>query len=94
MKESTIKNIGKTIAHGFGEALRTFGFFLPKKYPVELWVWETMEDEEVCDDCLERSDWGPMDIADWMKKGLPRTPEAETQCAANCRCQLVRYPVK
>ena len=62
-----------------------------KNYQIELWKWETMHDENVCQDCLERSTWPAMDIADWMKEGMPRTPEAETKCSENCRCQLVRY---
>ncbi len=85
------KEFGKTIAQGFREALRACGFFVWKKYPVELWIWETMQDEDVCEDCLERASWPPMDIADWMKEGMPTSPEADTKCADQCRCQLVRY---
>ncbi len=69
---------------------RLFSFKTPK-YPVELWKWETLDDEEVCEDCLERASWPPMDIADWMKEGMPRTEEAETHCGENCRCELVIY---
>jgi hypothetical protein len=58
---------------------------------LELWKWETLQDEDVCDDCLERATWPAMDIADWMKVGMPGTPEVETECGDNCRCQLVRY---
>lgn len=60
-------------------------------YPVELYKWVAMDDEEVCEECLERASWPPMDIADWMKAGLPRTPEADTECGRNCRCQLMLY---
>ena len=62
-----------------------------RNYQIELWKWETMHDADVCEDCLERSSWPAMDIADWMKEGMPRTSEAETKCGENCRCQLVRY---
>lgn len=55
------------------------------------WIWSTMHDEDVCADCLERSTWPPMDIADWIKAGLPKTKEADTTCGHNCRCQLVVY---
>lgn len=84
-----LKEALSTIANGFRDALRGCGF--QKKYPVELWKWETMHDEDVCEDCQERASWPPMDIADWMKEGMPRTPEAETKCGENCRCELTRY---
>lgn len=64
------------------------------RYPVELYKWVAMDDEEVCEECLERASWPPMDIADWMKAGLPRTPEADTECGRNCRCQLMLYESK
>ena len=87
-----VKEAIQTILAGFQEGLRQCGLYLSRrKYPVELWKWETMEDEDVCDDCLERASWPPMDIADWMKEGMPRTPEAHTQCAQQCRCHLVPY---
>ncbi len=53
-----------------------------------------MDDEDVCEDCLKRASWPPMDIADWMKVGLPRTSEAHTSCGQHCRCQLVPYKPK
>ncbi len=58
-------------------------------YAVELYKWVTADDSAVCEDCLKRASWAPMDIADWMKEGLPRTPEADTACGENCRCRLV-----
>lgn len=58
-------------------------------YPIELYKWVTAGDGAVCEDCLQRASWVPMDIADWMKEGLPRTPEADTACGENCRCRLV-----
>ena len=58
-------------------------------YPVELYKWVTAGDGAVCGDCLERASWAPMDIADWMKEGLPRTLEADTACGENCRCRLI-----
>lgn len=61
------------------------------RFPLDLWVWETANDEEACEDCRERAAWPPMDIADWMKEGLPRTPESDTHCGENCRCQIVPY---
>ena len=77
---------------GFRKGLRGCGLNVSKKkLPVELWKWETMEDDEVCEDCLERASWPPMDIADWMKVGMPGTPEAQTDCTHGCRCRLVPY---
>jgi len=86
------KETTQTILAGFRYGLKQCGLNIAKKKcPVELWKWETMEDEDVCSDCLERASWPPMDIADWMKEGMPRTPEADTECGENCRCELVRY---
>lgn len=81
----------RTIWEGFQDGLQGCGLKTKRKYPVDLWVWETMADEEVCDDCQERAAWPPMDIADWMKEGLPGTGESETECADHCRCRLVPY---
>ena len=82
------------IKNGIKEGLKGSGFLLPKtRYPVELYQWVAMDDEEVCEDCLERASLPPMDIADWMKEGLPGTPEADTQCGEDCRCKLVPYPL-
>ena len=84
-----------TLWEGFKEGLKGSGFLFRKhRYPIELWKWETMDDEDVCEDCLERANWPPMDIADWMKEGLPRTTEAQTSCGEHCRCQLIRYQPK
>jgi len=82
----------RTFFNGLSEGFFKSGLKNPKaRYPIELWIWETLDDEDVCEDCLDRTTWPPMDIADWMKEGLPGTPESETQCHDNCRCQLVRY---
>ena len=81
----------KTLINGFKEGLKGSGLYTHPKCPVELWTWQTMDDEHVCEDCLDRSQWPAMDIADWMKEGLPRTPEAETHCGQNCRCQLIPF---
>ncbi len=82
----------RILKEGFKEGLKGSGFLLPKtRYPVELYVWETSDDGEVCEDCTERAAWPPMDIADWIKEGLPRTEEAYTHCGKNCRCQLIPF---
>ena len=79
------------LKNGFKEAFRWFGFTVDKpRLPVELYTWVTCDDDEVCADCQERASWPAMDIADWMKEGLPRTPEACTRCDEDCRCELVR----
>lgn len=82
----------KILANGFKDAWRGAAWTGQRpRYPVDLWVWETMEDEDVCEDCLQRAQMPPMDIADWMKHGIPGTPEAETECGENCRCRLIPY---
>lgn len=60
-------------------------------YPVELYVWVTSHDKNVCEDCIRRSKMRPMDIAEWMKIGLPGTPESNTCCGHQCRCRLMLY---
>ena len=91
-KKKLSEKAARSFRHGLQDKASDPGSTAPKnKYPVELWNWETLHDEDVCEECQERASWPPMDIADWMKEGMPRTPEAETQCGENCRCQLVRY---
>lgn len=82
----------RIIIGGFRQGLRQCGLLIAKKKcSVELWKWQAMDDEDVCEDCLQRASWPAMDIADWMKEGLPRTPEAQTECEEHCRCELVRH---
>jgi len=78
---------------GFREGLSGSGLIdqRRKKYEVELWVWEVGDEDYAADECLERTTWAPMDIADWMKEGLPGTPESGIDCGEDCCCQLVRY---
>ena len=72
------------------ESLKQSGLFdRQHPYPVELYAWVTANDEDVCEDCLHRSQLRPMDIAEWMKIGLPGTREAGTHCEHKCRCRLV-----
>ena len=78
------KESAKALADGFKHALADCGLFTRKnECPIELYKWVTMDDEDVCDDCLDRASWPPMDIADWMKYGLPQTSEADTECCRN-----------
>ena len=90
IRSSKSKETFHTILNGLKEGLKGCGFNLQgPKYPVELYEWVAANDDEVCEDCLERASWPPMDIADWMKEGLPKTSEADTECGENCRCKLV-----
>ena len=90
-----LKEAFRVMRAGFHHGLRQCGLTISKKkLPVELWKWQTMDDEEVCPDCLHRAAWPAMDIADWMKEGLPGTSEAQTECGENCRCGLVLYEQK
>lgn len=89
IKHKSAKDAFLTIKGGIKSALRDCGFvFKPKTSSLELYVWVPQEDE-TCEDAMERASWPPMDIADWMKAGLPRTPEAGTACGKNCRCELM-----
>ena len=91
LKYSGTSDSLQALFHGIKEGLKGAGFLFHRKYPVELYVWKISNDDDVCEDCLERASWEPMDIADWMKEGLPGTPEAETECGKNCRCKLALY---
>lgn len=64
------------------------------RYPVELWVWDNSEEEDPCEESIERAAWAPMDIADWMKEGMPQTPESGTEMCEGCNCRLVRCTKK
>ena len=90
-KNINFREAWQIITSGFKNGLtRGCGWYIPRhRYPVELYRWIPQEDGEVCDDCWERARWPPMDIADWMKEGLPGSREAETQCGTDCRCELV-----
>ena len=80
----------ETLTNGLRNALEDCGFFFGRKnYSVELYKWVIDDREEVCEESYERSHWPAMDIADWMKFGLPCTPEGESMCGQNCSCQLV-----
>jgi len=92
LKDPNKREILKTLGEGIKEGLKGCGFILKKdQFIVEFYKWVTMGDENVCDDCSERAHWEAMDIADWMKEGLPRTPECNTECGENCRCELILY---
>lgn len=84
----------QTLISGIKEGLRGCGFFIAKRrYPIELYqlTSEETDEDEMCDDCLEAIDWDPMDIADWMKEGFPKTPEPYSKCHGECHCQLTLY---
>ncbi len=90
--ETSSKNI-PVIKNNFWENLKKYAFTSHPSppYPLELYIWVTSHDKNVCEDCIRRSKLQPMDIADWMKIGLPGTPEADTCCGDECRCRLVLY---
>jgi len=95
LKEPRTQEAFHLLMGGIKKGLKGCGFKIRQhRYPVELYVWVTRNDEEVCEDCRDRASWPPMDIADWMKEGIPGTPEAETECGAQCRCKLMRYRAK
>lgn len=81
-----------TLNNGIKEGLRGCGFKIKKsEYSIELYRWVITDPENVCDDGLDRANWPAMDIADWMKVGLPGTPEADTECGEDCTCELRLY---
>ncbi len=88
-KLSGMKNDLQALAKGIEHGFKRNNFATTPKYPVDLYQWITHDDDNVCEDCLDRATWLPMDIAEWMKEGLPRTREAHTECGDKCRCELV-----
>ncbi|MBP9853422.1 MAG: hypothetical protein KBD53_00985 [Candidatus Omnitrophica bacterium] len=64
------------------------------QYTLELYKWSINEGENVCEEALDRAAWPAMDIADWMKEGLPRSSDGTSLCGRNCQCKLTRYKVK
>lgn len=88
------QTVSTIISNGFRTALCQCGLGPQRsRYEIELFVWES-DDNVVCrqcDVCQERKEWPPMDIADWMAEGIPRTPEADCECGEHCQCRLVRY---
>ena len=87
-QQSKNKEFLSIIQSGVKTALETCGFlFKSRKGKIELYKWIILSDE-VCEECLERTTWPAMDIADWMKAGLPDTPDGESFCGNNCQCEL------
>lgn len=88
-----IRNDGAllTLIAGIKNALKDCGFYLRNRnYSIDLYRWVIdNEDEEICDESYERAQWPAMDIADWMKEGLPRNAQGETLCGRDCNCRLI-----
>ncbi|MCA9405608.1 MAG: hypothetical protein KC684_03660 [Candidatus Omnitrophica bacterium] len=92
LKGQNWQDIVQTIRHGFETAIKSCGFHTHQtRYPVELYKWVVLDEEDVSDECLERTIWPEMDIADWMQAGLPNTPEGPCQRGKECKCKLILY---
>lgn len=66
------------------------GFYMKdKKYPLELYKLEIVEDGDICDECLEKSSWPAMGITCWMEEGFPKSPDFLSSCNGHCRCKLI-----
>ncbi|MGE0267854.1 MAG: hypothetical protein AB7S78_05310 [Candidatus Omnitrophota bacterium] len=86
-----------TFKNGIKTAFKDCGFNVKTKdsgYSIELYKWTINENDEVCEEALDRATWPAMDIADWMKEGLPRSADGTSLCGRNCRCKLNRYKVR
>ena len=81
------------LLNGFKNALSGWGLFTKSKdeYVVELYKWIILDDEDVCDECLKKASLPAMDIADWMKEGLPEDPPPYSACGGECKCKLVLF---
>ena len=81
----------KTFFHAFKDALRECGFRWRQGYSLELYKWVPDDSEEICEESAERAQWPAMDIADWMKAGLPQDENGHSMCGQDCSCRLVLY---
>lgn len=96
----TLKKEGtfRIFKHGLRSALKDCGFHMQnapgQKYSIDLYKWTINEHEEICEDSLDRATWPAMDIADWMKEGLPRASDGTSLCGRDCQCKLTRVRVK
>jgi len=87
----------EALKNGIKSACQGFRFDEKTKdnsYSIELYKWSINENDEVCEEALERATWPAMDIADWMKEGLPRSADGTSLCGRNCQCKLNRYKVR
>ncbi len=82
--------------NGWLSALKDCGFRFSdqKNYPIDVYKWTINERDDVCEESLDRTTWPAMDIADWMKEGLPRYSDGSSLCGRDCRCKLTRYKVR
>lgn len=82
--------------NGLKSALADCGFLFGSKkdIPIEVYKWTINERDDVCEESLDRATWPAMDIADWMKEGLPRYSDGSSLCGRDCRCKLTRYKVR
>lgn len=79
-----------TLIDGIKHSLEDCGFHLKSRgYRVELYKLEPVEEGDLCDNCVEKLDNPPMDIADWMKEGFPKNPPPFSKCDGHCKCQLI-----
>jgi hypothetical protein len=81
----------QTLLNGFNHALRDSGFQEPshkQKVPYFRWI----PGPGACEESHQRAHWPSMDIIDWMKEGLPGTPEMRNKCGQQCHCRLINAP--
>ena len=86
----------QTFNKKFKNALKPYGFSMGhKKYPIELYKWVICDDDDdVCDESIHRATFPAMDIAEWMKKGLPHSANGESICGKKCHCRLIHWQSK
>lgn len=93
------RNAIKATAHGNIRRVSDIGNYTENGIEIE-YVWVTVEDSRVCDDCsprhMQTEKW-----SEWEVLGMPRT--GWSVCRSNCRCflaatdapaELPRTPVK
>lgn len=79
------------LGDGMKHALRDSGLHIPaQKSKVHYYRW--IPGPDACDEAWTRVHWPSMDIVDWMKEGLPGTPEMKRKCGQDCQCRLMSAP--
>lgn len=92
---SSLKDNLHTIKNGFKAAVKDSGFNVnSNETSIELYQWTIVKSGEVCDECLDRTEWPAMDLAEWMHEDLTLLPEEMTRCQGDCRCDLKAKRVK
>ncbi len=90
VKTKSFKESLAILIRGFKRGLQGTGLFLPHtSKKIELYRWIPDKNRDVCEASRECAECPPMDLADWMETGYPKSPDADEACHEDCKCKLV-----